>query len=700
MFFDIAVIGAGPSGISAALTGARQGMRTVLCTDRPVLGGNSSSEIRVWTRGATGGGNLFAEEMGTLGELKLRNLALNPGGNVLLWDETLLDAVLAEPLLTLYLNLPITEVCVDSDGMIRSIAGWQLASGSRVELTAGMYIDCTGDGEIAYRAGVPYRMGREGRGVYGEDLAAPASDHELLGCSILWQTKRVGHPVPFSPPAYAYSLEQIEGMLRQGGRIVTADMQGSDCWWFEFGGCMNTVDRIQDIHLELRRIVLGLWHYIKNSGKFSADDLQLEWIGALPGKRESRRFEGLHTLTQTDIQQNRFAGRAVAYGGWFMDTHPAEGIFSQEDSCVQPAISCYGIPIDCFFHPGFPNLLFSGRAASVSHQVFTSYRIMNTCGLAGDACAMAASLCLREKRSLMQLAREPARLVELLAREDVVFDVPPPPGLLADAQIAADSSHPHAAAPTASTLALEDDVCIVLPISSQRAAVYFHAQAPCRVGYQMDSHACPSRLLAGTPLARGEWQLHGGLNRVEVSVPETDGFCVLRLTNQPDASLCLGEWLCGVYAGTASEPSGHAPAVEWAGGYDPGAVLSGFTRPYRGSNGWMARASHAVLHIRLAQPARAEQVRLYFDPDFCAELTSSRCATWDRSHHYCARSGMPPQLVRSYRLYADGELIAQSDCNTRRMAVHAFSPRMIDRLRLEILDTYGGCAALYRIVLQ
>ena len=702
MMFDIAVIGGGPAGVSAALMSARQGMKTVLCADRPVLGGNSSSEIRVWTRGATGGGNLFAEEMGTLGQLKLNSLATNPNGNVFLWDETLLDAVLSQPLLTLYLNLPITEVYMASDGTtIRSIAGYQMASGLKIELNAKMYIDCTGDGEVAYRAGIPYRMGHEASSTYDEDMACEMAGQEMLGCSILWQTKRVGHVVPFVAPSYAYSLEKIESMIQKGGRIVTAEMQGSDCWWFEFGGCLNTIDEIQEIHLELRRIVMGLWNYIKNSGRFDADELQLEWIGALPGKRESRRFQGCYTLTQKDIENNRFASCAVAYGGWFMDAHPAQGIFSKENNCVQPALSCYGIPIDCFFHPQFPNILFCGRAASMSHQAFTSSRVMNTCGLTGDACAMAATLCIRNGVTLVQLAQDPLFLINSLAREDVIFDVPLPAGVLQDAQVWASSEHLHASRPDGMILPLRGEVFVSLPAAGQKVVLYFQAQTECNISYHIDSQKLPSRMVEGPILAKGNWRMGVGQNRVEVFLPGNDHeFCTIRLTDQPSAAICLGEWLCGVCAGTKQEISRYAPAVEWDGRYKAAEVLSGFSRPYQGANGWMATSSKAKLKVQLCKPQVVKEVRLYFDPEFCSELTSSWCNTWAESHHYCAREGMPAQLVRSYRLYADRQLVGQADHNKSRMAIHSFSPRYVSCFELEILDTYGGCAVLYRMLVQ
>lgn len=701
MQFDVAVIGGGPAGVSAAMASAKQGMKTVLCTDRPVLGGNSSSEIRVWTRGATGAGNLFAEEMGTLGELKLKNLAVNKDGNVWGWDDVLLDAVLAQPELTLFLNLPITRVETDGDGKITAVSGEQMASGKAVDIQAKVYIDCTGDGEIAYRVGVPFRMGREGRDVFSEDMAGALSDHKVLGSSILWQTKRMPHPVPYTAPSYAMSLAEVETLIHQGGRILSADMQGSDCWWFELGGCLDTILDSQEIHFELRRVVMGIWNYIKNSGHFDADCLELEWIGSIPGKRESRRFIGMHTLVQDDIRRNAFADQAVAYGGWYMDAHPAKGIFSQKDSCVQIALSCYGIPLSCFFHPDYPNLFFAGRAASTSHLAFTSYRIMNTCALTGDACGIAASLCVREGRSAEQIwASSRHQLMEILAREDVVFQHEPQPGPLALATATASSEHAHEAEPSDQRLSLRGDVYVCVPASDEKAEIRLYARAACRVAYRVCTQALPSRLVAGDVLLEGSWDVTPGPQWVSVALPKGDGFSMIWLQDAPEAELCLGERLCGVCAGRRDDSALYAPCVRWPGVYQAAQVLSGPTRPYEGANGWMCAENTGWLRLTLPKAEPVDTLRLYFDADFSAELTSSRCATWSDFHRYHARQAMPGQLIKDYDLLLDGVLLESVRGNTRRMAVHAFPRQAVKEITVKILQTYGDRPVMYRVLAQ
>ena len=215
---QLAVIGGGPAGVCAAIAAAQRGVQTALVTDRPVQGGNSSSEIHVWTRGATGAGNLWAEEMGVWGELKLENLYRNSDANPVFRDETLLDAVLREKNLTLLLNTEIYEVELDG-GRVAALRGVQQSSERQFHIEADYFIDATGDGTVSAKAGVPFSVGN--------------GNHETLGNSILYYTRREDHPVSFIAPDYAYDMSHIEKILGCGGRIINERMSGSDCWSFE-----------------------------------------------------------------------------------------------------------------------------------------------------------------------------------------------------------------------------------------------------------------------------------------------------------------------------------------------------------------------------------------------------------------------------------------------------------------------------------
>lgn len=700
MKFDVAVIGAGPAGISAALSSARNGSRTVLCTDRPVLGGNSSSEIRVWTRGATGGGNLFSEEMGTFGRLKLRNLAENPDGNVLYWDEILLDSALNEKNLTLYLNLPITEIKTDNSHVITSVSGTQLSSGKRIEIEADRYIDATGDGEIAFLAGCPFMSGTESRYVFGESMAGESDTKDKLCSSLLWQTKLLDHPVPYTPPSYAYSLSEVENMIEKGGRIVTAGMQGSDCWWFEYGGLMDTIGDSQEISFELRRIVFGIWNYIKNSGKFDADNLTLEWVGSIPGKRESRRFRGEHILTQDEITENRCLPDAVAYGGWFLDAHPADGIFSSDENCIQVPVNCYGIPLGCFYNREYPNLFFTGRAAGTSHVAFTSYRIMNTCALAGDACGIAASECCKRRITAEELETlHKDEFLDKLAREDIIFNRPLH-DLLEDCTVEADSQHKHVSILSGGSLALKDDIYMCVPVSGEEIEFAINSSAAQTIRCSVSTFDQPSRLTSGQDQRENSFEVEKGLNLIRFQLQKGKAFSVIHFDAVDNASLCLGESLIGVSAGIAGEPEVFHPYVRWHGSYSADNVLHGYARPYKGANAWMSEHRQGSLTIHLPEEKHISVVRLYLDPDFSTELTSSHCAVWGPNHHFYARTGMPGHLLKDFTLSIDGKTTARITDNKERMSVIPVNADVRKSIELRIDDTYGENAVVYRILAE
>ena len=270
----ILVIGGGPAGICAAIAAAREGADTILINNRPVLGGNSSSEVRVWTRGATGGGSLFAEEMGIWGELKLRNLYANQEGNPVFWDETLLDGIYREKGIRLLENTQMVGVEMDED-RVTAIEAVQLGTEKHFRIQAEVYVDATGDGSLGQLAGIPFIQGREAASEYGEKLAPEVREKETLGNTLFFFTGRSEEPVRYVAPEYALSIEEVEALLGKGGRLVNEEMNGCDYWWFELGGREDTTGDNQEITRRLRSLSAGVWNYIKNSGKFQADHLIL-----------------------------------------------------------------------------------------------------------------------------------------------------------------------------------------------------------------------------------------------------------------------------------------------------------------------------------------------------------------------------------------------------------------------------------------
>ena len=479
--------------MSAALAAARSGARTLLVTDRPVPGGNSSSEIRVWTRGATGGGNLFAEEMGIWGELKLRALSRDPLGSVLTWDDVLLDALLEQEGLTLLLNTQMTAASVENERIERvSLRG--LRTESEQEAQARVFVDCTGDGYLSKLAGVPFRTGREGREEFGESLALSAPDQFTQGCSILLQSRRLDHPAPYAPPDYAYPLERVRQLVDRGGRVVRADMQGSDCWWFEYGGRLDVIAEDQRIGLELRAIALGIWNYIKNSGRYDAENLQLEWLGLYPGRRGSRRLVGEETLTQRDVTGGLGRPGAVAYGGWYMDSHPSGGVLSEKEQYRQLSVPCYGLSLGCLYNPCVGNLLFAGRCASMSYAAYTSARVMNTCALMGQATGTAAAMCAARGMAPEALARTAQEaLRRRLALDDALLWAHVEDGFLQAGCIIATSVRRPVAAPDGSRWPLSEQTFVVYPACGGAARLAVESEGETEVRFTLHPSPLPSR---------------------------------------------------------------------------------------------------------------------------------------------------------------------------------------------------------------
>lgn len=702
--YDVAVIGAGPAGVCAALAAARSGACTLLVTDRPVPGGNSSSEIRVWTRGATGGGNLFAEEMGVWGELKLRALARDPLGSVLTWDDVLLDALLGQEGLTLLLNTQLTAARTEN-GRVESVTLRGLRTEREWEQQAGIYVDCTGDGYLARLAGVPFRTGREGRDEFDESLALSVPDQFTQGCSILLQSRRLGHPAPYVAPDYAYPLERVRQLVDRGGRVVRADMQGSDCWWFEYGGRLDVIAEDQRIGLELRAIALGIWNYIKNSGRYDAEDLQLEWLGLYPGRRGSRRLVGRETLTQRDVTGGLGRPGAVAYGGWYMDSHPSGGVLSDKEQCRQLSVSCYGLPLGCLYNPCVENLLFAGRCASMSYAAYTSARVMNTCALMGQAAGTAAAMCAARALKPDELPQTSLR--RRLSLDDALLSECVEGAFLRADTIEATSVRRPSPDSGETRWPLVQQTFVVYPACGGTARLMVESERETDVRMALDASPLPSRR-APFPENAQTLCLHIPAGRSELKLPaEGDGFLQARLEPAQGVALVGGTPLPGVLAGSCVEAEWFHPclALSQKEIYAPKNVQDGYLRPWSGPRAWASEgldAAGEALYLRWHEPVRLASVLLLFDPELSMELTSSRCETWDPHHHYAARRGMPPQLVRDYRLTVRGpedeRTVAEVSGNNQRRCFHRFEPIMCTELALRVTATYGGDAVVYAVL--
>ena len=421
--YDVVVIGGGLAGVCAAIASARHGCRTAIVQDRPVFGGNSSSEIRVQPTGANNCG-AWARETGIIEEMLIEERARNHdrflNGRInSIWDLILYEWVKKEPNLTAYLNTHVVGVERSSPSKISAVIGVQSGSERIYKLNASYFIDCTGDGTIGAAAGAEYRMGRESREEFGESLAPEQADNMTQGSSLLFRARDLGKPVPFNPPSWAedYPTEEfLDQRLRYHHSTVGpyGIREYVGYWWIEVGVPFDTIDQNEEIRDELLRHLLGVWDHIKNHGEHDAEKMVIDWIGMIPGKRESRRLIGDYILTENDVRNNTPFYDRVAYGGWYIDIHTMGGILAKdkppEALCGNPDLSDqlriqpYSIPLRCLYSRNIENLFMAGRDISVTHVALGTTRVMLTCAVIGQAVGTAAALCIKNNVTPRKLA--------------------------------------------------------------------------------------------------------------------------------------------------------------------------------------------------------------------------------------------------------------------------------------------------------
>ena len=394
---DLCVVGGGIAGMFAAIAAARHGARVVLMHDRPVLGGNASSEIRMWISGA-GTRVRDLQETGLLEELLLENMYRNPKRNWTAWDALLYEKVRFEENLELLLNCACCDAAAEN-GHIESVRGYQSTTQTWHEVRAAIFADCSGDSILAPLTGADFRVGREAKSEYGEEFGLERADAHTMGSSILLQCRETDHPVSWTPPEWAYDFPDDDAMHNKPHNLYAIN---TNFYWIELGGLQNTIDDAEAIRDELLKVAFGVWDHMKNHGDHGAENWDLEWVGFLPGKRESRRYLGDYVLRQQDVENCTAFPDTVAYGGWQIDNHLPGGFHMdaagapggahlQKRRLSEP----YPIPLRCLYSRNIDNLMFAGRNISATHIAFSSSRVMGTCGVCGQAVGTAAAVALR-----------------------------------------------------------------------------------------------------------------------------------------------------------------------------------------------------------------------------------------------------------------------------------------------------------------
>jgi hypothetical protein len=731
---EYVVVGGGLAGVCSALAAAREGVATVLVQDRAMLGGNTSSEIRVWALGATshmGNNNRWARESGIIGEILEENLYRNREGNPVMFDLLLLDLVRGEPNLTLLLNTTVDHI--EKDGRrIVGLGAFNAINQTRYAITGHFFCDASGDGILGYLAGAEFRVGAEPRETYGEGLAPGDNFGQLLGHSIFFTTRRTEAPVAFVKPGFA--LDDITRIPRYR-RLTSKSSGAGDLWWLEWGGEHDTVHDSEAIKWELWRIVWGAWDHIKNSGRFDdAANLTVDWVGLVPGKRESRRFVGDYTLTQNDLIDQIDHPDAITHGGWSIDLHPAAGVYSALDGCLQcHAKGTYTIPYRCYVSRDIDNLFLSGRIISASHVAFASTRIQLTCAQGGEVTGRAAAWCLRTGAAPRALAA-PDRFAGF--RRHLAFGgfhVPRHP--LADpaggARVTASSTRVlDRLAPDGRWFRLDEKLALMLPLKAGerlpelgftlRAATEQTVRARLLVAEKPFNHTPEIDVGAAEATVAGTTDLRLAFDYRA----DTDRYVFVAFEVAPEVEMALSAAaLPGIMTVFNSlnprvarrsrqvdeggygipefdfwlpkrRPAQFLPAMTARPAlalYAPDAVVNGVMRPERQANAWVPAADDARPWLELAwdAPQPVEEVVIVFDNDFDHAMENI---------HFGHPEAVTPHCVTRYRLLADGRPLVEVADNRHSVCRHVVAARPeVRRLRLEILATAGAAAAVYAV---
>ncbi|MDR1556110.1 MAG: FAD-dependent oxidoreductase [Tannerellaceae bacterium] len=386
--YDLVVAGGGIAGISAAISAARLGCRVALINNRPVLGGNNSSEIRVHL-----GGRIEEGEYKELGGLQ-KEWGPSRGGNAqpadVYEDDKKADAVAQEKNITLFANYHVFGVRMEGQ-KITAVLARHIENGTELSFSAPLFSDCTGDGTLGYLAGADYRMGREGRDESGEMSAPEKADKMTMGASVQWYS--IDNQAPSSFPYFNYGVSFDDKTCE---KVVKGE------WTWETGMNYDQIkdfERIRDYGL---MVVYSNWSYLKNELKENHlyRNRTLGWVAYISGKRESRRLLGDYILTEDAIRGQPTHEDGTAAATWSIDLHypdPANtaGFPGAEfkSIAVQMPIHPYPIPYRCLYSRNIDNLFMAGRNISVTHVALGTVRVMRTTGMMGEVVGMAASLC-------------------------------------------------------------------------------------------------------------------------------------------------------------------------------------------------------------------------------------------------------------------------------------------------------------------
>lgn len=421
--FDFIVVGGGVAGCNAAIAAARGGATVALIQDRPLVGGNNSSEMGVPVSG--GSSSSRGREAGLNEELgRLAAYHFNQK-----WAAGAEIAIANEPNISLFLNSHVFEAETDDQGNITAVTAFNMIDGHHTRYTGDYFADCTGDGWLGFYAGAEYMLGRESKEQFGEEHAKDVADSITMSGSLMqhsilgYQAIDMGKPVEYKPEPWFYDMRNSESGYLERPKYETGIRAGN--WWTENHGRNDDLWDPEWARDDLILVSLSYYNWIKNHSPLieKAANYRLTYIPITNAKRETRRLVGDLIVTEQDVLGRKVFEDRVGYFVWGLDVHHPLGIFSPGspfDYHVQGSPA--SIPFRCLYSKDIPNMFMAGRNVSVTHVALGTARVQGTTGMMGQIIGTAAALCLEKDTTPRGIVQSHIKeLQQTLIKDDITI---------------------------------------------------------------------------------------------------------------------------------------------------------------------------------------------------------------------------------------------------------------------------------------
>lgn len=715
--YDVCVVGGGLSGVCAAIAAARLGSRVALINNRGYIGGNASAELYITVNGATGAQefNFFAREDGIIEEILLENLHRNPAGNRYIWDAVLLDFIFAEKNIDLYLNTTVYAADTEGD-RIRAVDALSSVSEERYRFSAPVFIDDTGDGTLGYLAGAHYMVGRESRDTYGEQIAPEVADNWVQPSTLVFYGVDTGKPVKYIAPRFAMDVAKETKLLKN--RVIPPDSFARNQWYYELGGDKDQAHGMTDIMNEQRAFVYGVWDYIKNSGKFPAENYDLAYVSCMPAKREWRRLRGDVVLTENDLINQTQFDDVIAYGGWSIDLHALEGVYSDDIQNRHYILKgIFRISFRACYSENISNLLVASRCMSASHVAHGSTRLIATLSMVGHAVGAAAHLCAKHGVSARELYRshmDELRFV-LTKGGHTVLGTPyrDAADIAQSARLTVSSTKATGVTKADGTVRLDSAMALVLPVGKGLPSLSLFAAATedTALSYKVYLPSNHESYNPETLLTSGSVRIPASATPEKVTLPlcldVQDRYVFIQLEPNDKLSLAFSREMQPMILTLVRRKNEHETTwdvekrcvkdymyrqpsyslcfeADGADCYAKENLTNGFMRPYDGANLWVANGVDGeFIELALDKAQPLDKLVLTFDSGFNRVYKNARSYDFDAM----------PEVVRDFDVYlaANGKerLVQSVRDNYQRICSLPMGGKTADRVKIVFRATNG-----------